>query len=970
MTRTNRSTAPTAAPLASAICQGLGNRYTPSPQSQKGEGMFGIILTMAVLATMGVAGFIYYRSTNVQAQVKQEQATITEAVTSAQRAWGSRGSYNGLSMSSLRDAGMLPDDWKSMETRWGTPVFVEPATIGGKTNAGMLVRYDGLSAKVCTNLASNFVDAFYDIRVNGQSVLADGSVDTTAVITQCGGQEDNQIEYVFHDGATGQVAYVDHELDPDWMGNPIDPSDPTTWTPPPPIDPTAPCVAPPNQVRNMGCPAGQQGAVLETRVATCPSSTGAYTWGAWTQTANTCTPNPAECPAPETRGPIACPSGFSGTRMEQRDCTSGEPLTWGSWYAVVDACYETVASGPEPTDPVYGTQCVAPANDVETRSVAQCPTGEYGTIEEERFRVYLCPYTYQPAEAGQWSAWGEVSRSCTTCPTAPATPSCPDDTTGVYSLVTTPGTFPTVNAAGCDQYSFTNTCTPCPAVPADGSPARACGLNETGTLTWAVSPGTPPGPGVSGTCPTAVEVGNCVSCPPAPATPTCPLGQSGTYTLVTTPGTAPTLGTSGTCPTYSFTNTCTPDCGPAPANVTETIACPTGQSGTQSRTHGWTAAPAPTCWTADAWSPISGTCTPCPQSNATRCTLTVESPIFCPNGSSGTLTTYFRENRVVTTCPSQAPTYTPWVNTNQVCNSSNDCVASCTPRPNDGTCPSPSGTYFRWYVSGSDAGGCPVYDYTVETCGSGTPAVCTDPTATNFNGPLPCAYPPSGSCPTQEVGQTVETSCPSGSMGSSSSTQTLRRTGNCPSGVFDGTYGPWSAIGPSSPPSGSCTPLCQSQKNMIGETESVTRGDGCVETRTRQGWWECPSATGSQQQVFGPWTPWGSTGGKCALAYVPPVCNEPPSFTTSNPCPPGERGEIVTSTRYICDAVGGLNTVTETISNTCLASAPPASTPASHCWEPGPLPNFGPGSQYLGPSPYGGGWWWVDGTGNVYLDCP
>jgi hypothetical protein len=56
----------------------------------------------------------------------------------------------------------------------------------------------------------------------------------------------------------------------------------------------------------------------------------------------------------------------------------------------------------------------------------------------------------------------------------------------------------------------------------------------------------------------------------------------------------------------------TPSCGPAPATATQAAACPTGTAGTWTQTHGWTAAPYPTCWTANAWGPTSapaGACT-------------------------------------------------------------------------------------------------------------------------------------------------------------------------------------------------------------------------------------------------------------------------------------------------------------------------------------------------------------------------
>ncbi len=46
-------------------------------------------------------------------------------------------------------------------------------------------------------------------------------------------------------------------------------------------------------------------------------------------------------------------------------------------------------------------------------------------------------------------------------------------------------------------------------------------------------------------------------------------------------------------------------CAAAPATATQTVACPSGTTGTWTQTHGWTSASYPTCWTANAWTPTS-----------------------------------------------------------------------------------------------------------------------------------------------------------------------------------------------------------------------------------------------------------------------------------------------------------------------------------------------------------------------------
>ncbi|MBN8946742.1 MAG: prepilin-type N-terminal cleavage/methylation domain-containing protein [Rhodanobacter sp.] len=59
-------------------------------------------------------------------------------------------------------------------------------------------------------------------------------------------------------------------------------------------------------------------------------------------------------------------------------------------------------------------------------------------------------------------------------------------------------------------------------------------------------------------------------------------------------------------------NTCAPACGPAPAPVAGSQACPAGQTGTITTSQGWTSVAAPTCWAPGAVTQTSNTCAPAP----------------------------------------------------------------------------------------------------------------------------------------------------------------------------------------------------------------------------------------------------------------------------------------------------------------------------------------------------------------------
>jgi len=83
-------------------------------------------------------------------------------------------------------------------------------------------------------------------------------------------------------------------------------------------------------------------------------------------------------------------------------------------------------------------------------------------------------------------------------------------------------------------------------------------------------------------------------------------------------------------------------CGAAPATATQTVACPAGTTGSWTQTHGWTAAPYPTCWTANSWTPTSppaGSCTTAATTWKTAASETVSEPVLSSTGSTTVLGT-------------------------------------------------------------------------------------------------------------------------------------------------------------------------------------------------------------------------------------------------------------------------------------------------------------------------------------------
>lgn len=319
---------------------------------------------------------------------------------------------------------------------------------------------------------------------------------------------------------------------------------------------TFPCPAQPStETRNLSCPDGQTGSIVETRSHVAAPAPTCWTPGAWTQISNTCqTPCPAQ-PADDVQS-LACPVGQTGTITQRRTYTPApSPTCWtaGSWVETSSTCASTC--GPRPAN--------------ETRN-ATCPAGMTGSITESRsYTAAAFPTCWTPG------LWTQTSNTC--CGPQPAPQAwvdpCPSGQTGQITWQR-----PWVNA-----------------------PAPTCWQNgewvETGN-TCAAAP--PP------------------SCPPRPADETdtqlCPSGQTGSITVVRSYSSAafPTCWTAGAWTTSN--NTCAatppppPSCPAKPDDETRPATCPPGFTGSLTEGRTYVPAAAPTCWTPTEWATTANEC--------------------------------------------------------------------------------------------------------------------------------------------------------------------------------------------------------------------------------------------------------------------------------------------------------------------------------------------------------------------------
>lgn len=635
---------------------------------QHGFTLMEIMLALGIASAAAGAALYFSNVNDIQAAVHAEQEHITEIAAGVDRAWGQMGGFEGLNNQRLIDDGLAPRGMVrdgALRSVWNQPVTVQPEAIDGRANVALRIDYAQVPADACAKLAAGVIGAMTDIRVSGISVLSDrGEVDPSQVGRRCSATPAADMTFIYHAAAMGTLAVappldmpcpppqrrpmecpagefgqIREQRDADcdasgvWSGtwgdwaeiyNTCDPNidcEALGTCPPLPAPPQTPCVAPPDQTRNAACPgpAGQSGTMEQTRSASCPNPTGAFVWGAWVTTNNTCAMVPG-CPAPETQ-PAMCPTGQDGEREQRRDCIDAAGPTWTAWYDIENSC--GVAAGPDAPPVGDPTPSVCTANAPQTRDTP-CAAPQMGVISETR--QSWCPAVYSTMPI--WLEWQEVSRTCYDCPpddtetrTVPQTVNCDAPQLGMREQTRD------------EQRTRDYTC------PQAGGPAVANAWGDwTAATAW-----------------TDTGSNTCYDCP-APAlewtatSPGCPTGYVGTRSWEfevrsdpTCPQSGPPVTWSAWTPTGNTRNlvdTCTAECTlPSPSTETNwtgtSSPCPAPQTGTmtwefETRRDAVCSGPTgPATW--GAWAPTGNT-----RNHADTCSGTAPAA-DCPVGSAWAL---------------------------------------------------------------------------------------------------------------------------------------------------------------------------------------------------------------------------------------------------------------------------------------------------------------------------------------------
>lgn len=137
------------------------------------------------------------------------------------------------------------------------------------------------------------------------------------------------------------------------------------------------CEAPTQpQQRTVACGSGLTGERKEQREGRCLGPYGEPTWSSWSLVEDDC----SACPPPETQT-AACSPGEFGQRLQKRtfDCPNNR---WGEWQTLQENCQ--------------------PCLPDETQVVA-CPAGQSGQVQQRR--TFYC-------NSGTWGAWVNETSTC------------------------------------------------------------------------------------------------------------------------------------------------------------------------------------------------------------------------------------------------------------------------------------------------------------------------------------------------------------------------------------------------------------------------------------------------------------------------------------------------------------------------------------------------------------------------------
>lgn len=146
-----------------------------------------IVIGVVLAVSAAVVGLAWH----VDGQRKVDRATseLAQLVDALDAGNGSTlGHYSGVSSATLAHEAVVPAamiDGNTLRSPWG-PIQVEPVTLDPRRpHAHVRITYEGLPNEACIGLATAAKGVASGLQVNGEDLLADGSLDRADLVQAC-----------------------------------------------------------------------------------------------------------------------------------------------------------------------------------------------------------------------------------------------------------------------------------------------------------------------------------------------------------------------------------------------------------------------------------------------------------------------------------------------------------------------------------------------------------------------------------------------------------------------------------------------------------------------------------------------------------------------------------------------------------------------------------------------------------------
>lgn len=160
------------------------NFHSLKGRTSRGFGLLEVILVFAIVIGAAAVTFSVYQSAKPTADIANAVAKMTTITGNLKSTFGVNHSYRGISTQLAIQAQAIPADMVTDAThahsQWGS------LNVYMTSNTQFALVYANVPSDACTKLVMAIQNLYRDVTVKGTPVIANGVVDTNAIVTQCG----------------------------------------------------------------------------------------------------------------------------------------------------------------------------------------------------------------------------------------------------------------------------------------------------------------------------------------------------------------------------------------------------------------------------------------------------------------------------------------------------------------------------------------------------------------------------------------------------------------------------------------------------------------------------------------------------------------------------------------------------------------------------------------------------------------